>query len=225
MAQAAHNVAIEEVSGIAYGQHTIVLTFVFIVSHGIHMHGEAFRPHLDFPFVAHVGGKVVERGELLQVLVPPVDDVVFLIDVFTSHLGFAVAVIVGVAAHDDFRTLGADGRVAHAFQMLVGDTAVVKLDFVVPFGRKREGGRNVVGVGDTLPIEAVAKEIQMVVKSFCENPVFIAWGWFRQWKILNGVVEMLAVVEGISQDRCVVRGYVALVNDCIVRQSETACAN
>ena len=102
------------------------------------MNGDAFRSHLDFPFVALFGSIVVEQGEFLQVFVPPIHLVVLFKDVFVSHFGMFVTVVDGVGADDDFRACGANGGVGSIFKMLVGDGAVVPFDFVIPFRQHRK---------------------------------------------------------------------------------------
>ena len=104
------------------------------------MHRERFRSYFDFPFVAYIGIEVVERSKLFQILVPPVYLSVFLIHIFLRHLSEkGVAVVLCVAANDDFRALCANGGVGGILQMLVGDAAVVVLDFVIPFAFEIEG--------------------------------------------------------------------------------------
>ena len=107
--------------------------FIFNVSHSIHMQGEALQADHDFPFVANFGVEVIKRGEFLKLTVPPIDETAFFEDIFMCHLEDGIAVIVGVAAHDDLGAFIINGGVASAFQMLVGDAAVVPHNFVVPF--------------------------------------------------------------------------------------------
>ena len=105
-----------------------------MIPHAVHVHGETLQADFDFPFVASLSRKVIQGGEILQVLVPPVHLSVILIQILVRHLGGDfVAVVDGVGADNDFGPFGADGRVGGIFKVLVGDGAVVVLDFVVPF--------------------------------------------------------------------------------------------
>ena len=59
VADAAYDVAAENVVRVAYMQHSIKSALVFNNFLGIHMHGERFRADLGDPSVAFMGTKVI----------------------------------------------------------------------------------------------------------------------------------------------------------------------
>ena len=133
VAVAYDDVAIKDVAVIADVQHLAGVAVVFKHAHAVDVHQDALRPHLDFPFVASFGIVVIKRRELLQVLVPPLHYIAFIKDIFMSYLGKFVAVILRVAAHDDFWAFLVDSGVSSVFKMLVSDVSVVPFKRVVPF--------------------------------------------------------------------------------------------
>ena len=96
------------------------------------MHQKALGSHFDFPFVTYLGGEVIQHGELLQVLVPPIHLIVAFINIFVGFFGIEIFVVKGVDAHKDMYGVFVDGSVGGVFQMLVSDAAVRILNLIIP---------------------------------------------------------------------------------------------
>ena len=82
---ATHNVAAEDVVGVAHTKHTESPIVIFDAVDGIHMHGEALHANSDLPCITHLGNKIVKCSELMQVAIPPIDNAFFLIDILMRH--------------------------------------------------------------------------------------------------------------------------------------------
>ena len=109
MADTAYDVATEKVVCITHMEHSIGLAFIYVILDSIHMHDKTFRTDFDLPFVARLGCKVVQHGEIFQVTVPPIHFAVFLIDIFVRHFGDeGVAIVLCVAADEDLGTFVVD---------------------------------------------------------------------------------------------------------------------
>ncbi len=63
VADAAYDIAAEEVFGIAHTKHPIDPTLVFDFFNCVHMHGKDFRADKNVPTVAHFGFIVIQHGE------------------------------------------------------------------------------------------------------------------------------------------------------------------
>ena len=138
MAETYHDVTAKHISYIANMQSFTGIAIIFENIHFVNMNRDTFRSHLDFPFVANFGGIIVENRKLFKVFVPPIHFAAFFVDIFVSYFHSCVAVVMCVAAHDDFGSFGADGGVGGVFKMLVGSAAIVPLEFVIPFRKPRE---------------------------------------------------------------------------------------
>ena len=134
MTNAAYDDAAEDVAIIAHLQHFVDSAFVFVLLHGIHVHCEAFRADLNDPTVALLGIKVIQHGEFLQGLVPPIHLAVTLIDIFMRYFLMLAFVIKRIDFYKDVSRLVLDNRVASLIHILVGDAAIGVEDLVVPFG-------------------------------------------------------------------------------------------
>ena len=140
VADATNDDAAEKCLGIAHFQHFEQGSLIFILLHSIDMHGEGVLADLDFPLVALGGTEVVEDGKVLKSGVPPIDFVVFFVEIFSGdNVIFVMYVITtfvvkGIVADDDFDIFMVNGGIGHVFKVLVGDGAVVVENLVVPFG-------------------------------------------------------------------------------------------
>ena len=133
MTDATHDISAEDVAIVTHLQHFVDSAFVFILLHGIHMHGQAFRADLDNPTVAFLGTEVIQHGKLFQSLVPPIYYAVTFIHIFVRHFLMRTFVVKGVDLHKDVGWLILHDGVACLIHILVGDAAIVVQDFVVPF--------------------------------------------------------------------------------------------
>ena len=133
VANATYNSATENIFLIAHCQGFIRHSIVNEFTHRVHMQGDAFLTHTDFPLIAFLCVEIIKHGKSLQILVPPIQHIIHFVHIFSRHFGVLALIIQGVGSDNDGHFLVVDGRVSSTFQMLVCNAAVFVLDFVVPF--------------------------------------------------------------------------------------------
>ena len=136
MADAANDIAGKQTVHVAHAEHPIGLTLEGDRLRRVHMDRDGEPTSVDFPFIAHLGAEVVEQGEVLQVLVPPINPVAILVNVL--KIGPLLLVVHRVGLRDDLDPFAIDGGIGRIFKMLIGDASRQMLDLIVPFGAAGE---------------------------------------------------------------------------------------